>query len=446
MYYNFSDYFKVSKNVMRDQGVYDISIISDTPVFIDPFLLFVSKNHKYQNAHEGIMKYLLFLCKKIKTDESDISLKKKYFYFKEPKQNWFGFSEFGNSGRGLNKDFADKFYKNLKEHVDFIENEKFSHVEELIIFEEGFGKDSVSDFTTKLILPFLLSFTEQFAKKYVDSSFCKNVIVKKAYFDFDKECWCDKAYYLPIYKDDYVILTPTDIIVENDDFICREDLLRFINYSSVRIPDSRLRDHVNEYLSKMLDDRLSKEQKKKLTNDLLNENPEIIRYYSLEKERESDKAIIENEKFVEKIDEILDSNIHRVIQFFEDETRFYDCIGESRDEIIYRLNILDSCLQRFGDDLFYHNDKFIGKKYANVIINRLWKGNNQNQGNVEFRFTYNSPIEKTIKGFNSKKNILCYISMTEKDIDRFNKVMNKVDIKEAVIKHIILIKEDLDEK
>jgi len=441
MNYKFSNYFQISKDIMNEHGIYDIPIISDTPVFIDPFLLYISNKPEYQNAHEQIMKYLLFLCKKVKTSESDNSLKQKYFYFKEPKQNWFGFSEYGNSGRGLNKDFADKFYEHLKKHLSYIENAKFSHFEELIIFEEGFGKDSVSDFTTKLILPFLLDLTERFAKDNIDPSLCKRFLVRKAYFDYDKEEWCDKEYYLPSYKNDFIILTPKDIIVENDDFLSRNDLLRFVNYSSVRIPDSRLRDHVNEYLSKMLDDRLSKEQKKELTNVLLDEHPEIISYYTSEREKESDKAVAENEKFIDKLNAILDDNVQDVIRFLEDETKFYNIGNYDKETVFKRLDIFDSCLQRFGEQLFYYKSKFVGKKYASVIVNRLWKGNTTEKTNVDFRFTYNSPIEETLKKFDYSKKILCYISISNTDVDRFDKVYNKLNLAQKPIKHILLLKE-----
>lgn len=446
MNYKFSDYFKISKDVMDKKGIYDISIVSDTPVFIDPFLLYVSNKPEYQNAHEQIMKYLLFLCKKVKTNENDRSLKQKYFYFKEPKQNWFGFSEYGNSGRGLNKDFADRFYINLKKHLSYIEDENFSHFEELIIFEEGFGKDSISDFTTKLILPFLLDLTEKFAKNYIDENLCNRFLIEKAYFDFEKEEWCDKEYYLPSYNNDFIILTPTDIIVENDDFLSRNDLLRFITYSSVRIPDSRLRDHVNEYLSKMLDDRLSKEEKKNLTDELLDEHPELISFYTSEREKESDEAIQENKKFISKLELILDGNVQGVISFLENETEFYNMDNKTKESVFTRLKILDSCLQRFGDQLFYVKGKFVGKKFASVIVNRLWKGSSSTKSNIDFRFTFNSPVEKTLSSFDYSKGTLCYISLSKSDIDRFDKAYNKLNLSNKPIKHISLIKEELSEK
>lgn len=446
MNYKFSDYFKISKDVMDEKGIYDISIVSDTPVFIDPFLLYVSNKPEYQNAHEQIMKYLLFLCKKIKTNENDRSLKQKYFYFKEPKQNWFGFSKYGNSGRGLNKDFADKFYINLKKHLSYIENENFSHFEELIIFEEGFGKDSISDFTTKLILPFLLDLTEKFAQNYIDETLCNRFLIEKAYFDFEKEEWCDKEYYLPSYNNDFIILTPTDIIVENDDFLSRNDLLRFITYSSVRIPDSRLRDHVNDYLSKMLDDRLSKEEKKNLTDELLDEHPEIISFYTSEREKESDEAIQENKKFISKLELILDENVQSIISFFENETEFYNMVNITKESVFARLEILDSCLQRFGDQLFYVKGKFVGKKFASVLVNRLWNGSSSTKSNVDFRFTFNSPVEKILSSFDYSKGTLCYISLSKSDIERFDKAYNKLNLSNKPIKHISLIKEEISEK
>ena len=330
--------------------------------------------------------------------------------------------------------------------MSYIEDENFSHFEELIIFEEGFGKDSVSDFTTKLILPFLLDLTEKFAKNYIDESLCNRFLIKKAYFDFEKEEWCDKEYYLPSYNNDFIILTPTDIIVENDDFLSRNDLLKFITYSSVRIPDSRLRDHVNEYLSKMLDDRLSKEEKKNLTDELLDEHPEIISFYTSEREKESDEAIQENKEFISKLELILDENVQSVISFLENETEFYNMDNATKESVFARLEILDYCLQRFGNQLFYVKGKFVGKKFASVLVNRLWKGSSSAKSNVDFRFTFNSPVEKTLSNFDYSKGTLCYISLSQSDIERFDKAYNKLNLSNKPLKHISLIKEEISEK
>ncbi|MFG7353445.1 hypothetical protein ACGMNB_21025, partial [Shewanella oncorhynchi] len=59
--YLFSDYFGVTKEKLDAYGAFNISLINDLPVFIDPFLLFGSEKDEYQNLHQEIIKYITFL-------------------------------------------------------------------------------------------------------------------------------------------------------------------------------------------------------------------------------------------------------------------------------------------------------------------------------------------------------------------------------------------------
>jgi hypothetical protein len=50
----FSDYFGVKRNTLARYGAFDISLVTDLPLFIDPFLLF-NESHAFQEyviAHE----------------------------------------------------------------------------------------------------------------------------------------------------------------------------------------------------------------------------------------------------------------------------------------------------------------------------------------------------------------------------------------------------------
>ena len=58
---HFSDYFELDTKVLNDYGAFNISLINDLPLFIDPFLLFNSKKPEYQALHSEIIKYLRFL-------------------------------------------------------------------------------------------------------------------------------------------------------------------------------------------------------------------------------------------------------------------------------------------------------------------------------------------------------------------------------------------------
>ena len=57
----FSDFFEVSPETIDEYGAFNISLVSDIPLFIDPFLLFNSKKKNYQELHSEIIEYLKFI-------------------------------------------------------------------------------------------------------------------------------------------------------------------------------------------------------------------------------------------------------------------------------------------------------------------------------------------------------------------------------------------------
>ena len=57
----FSQVFDVSKDDLKKYGAIDISLVCDTPFFIDPMLIFNSSKPEYQSLHTEIIKYFHFL-------------------------------------------------------------------------------------------------------------------------------------------------------------------------------------------------------------------------------------------------------------------------------------------------------------------------------------------------------------------------------------------------
>ena len=95
----FSDFFETAPDKLENYGAFNISLINDLPLFIDPFLLFGSSKPEYQNEHNKILKYLSFLKEKAENGLNNSSTIQAWYVFKEVKQNWFGYSKVGNSGR-----------------------------------------------------------------------------------------------------------------------------------------------------------------------------------------------------------------------------------------------------------------------------------------------------------------------------------------------------------
>jgi hypothetical protein len=169
----FSEVFGIEGRVLEEYGAFDISLVNDLPLFIDPFLLFNSTKPEYQALHASIIRYLRFLRDKSVAGLVTPGLLEAWFMFGETKQNWLGFSLIGNSGRGLGPQFARSLNRNLNAVFSSFGSEqitKGSHLEKLTLIEDGVGKDNISDFTTTLIKDYLLRYTEQFAQAHLQPS------------------------------------------------------------------------------------------------------------------------------------------------------------------------------------------------------------------------------------------------------------------------------------
>lgn len=62
----FSDIFDVNPKIIENYGAFNISLISDLPMFIDPFLIFANnQKYVYKKLHNQILEYLSFFKKEI---------------------------------------------------------------------------------------------------------------------------------------------------------------------------------------------------------------------------------------------------------------------------------------------------------------------------------------------------------------------------------------------
>jgi hypothetical protein len=64
----FSQRFDVEPELLVEHGAFNISVASDLPLFVDPFLLFNSEKDDYQELHREILRYLGFLRDKALPD------------------------------------------------------------------------------------------------------------------------------------------------------------------------------------------------------------------------------------------------------------------------------------------------------------------------------------------------------------------------------------------
>jgi len=366
----FSDYFKIKPEVLEKYGAFNISLVSDLPLFIDPFLLFNSKKTEYQELHSQIIEYLKFLKQKSTTGEISKGALESWYKFSEVEQNWLGFSKGGNKGSGLGMDFASALNGNLhKIFKKFGEEEitKGSHLEKLCLIKEGVGKDSISDFATNLIKEFLLNYTEEFAKKHINNSLTHTFRVQRVKFNTETETWEEKEFVLPKFKDDYVLLTPKELLTKDDTWINKTDLIEDFDRIPNAISNEQLRFQVNNYLQSKLTNEPDKEPTKKEKGAAifatLQKFPELIDFFIKYKEENGDLAeSISNQKIIFS-EQVYITNVQNFVKGLKKTGFYVSPPTTSFEEARKKIEILKKFVEnKDGYRLFYD-------KEGNVITN-----------------------------------------------------------------------------
>ncbi len=396
----FSDFFGVSPKILDKYGAFNISLINDLPLFVDPFLLFNSKKPEYQELHNKIIGYLQFLRDKSIDINLDKGLLHSWYLFPEIKENWLGFSKVGNSGAGLREDFALALHKNLHHIFADFGAEKVTrggHLEKLCLIKRGVGRDKISDFTTNLIKEFLLNFTQEFTIRNIAKGLRKRIAVNKVRFNFKTETWENGLFDLPYCSGDYVILTPKDILTKDELWINKDDLYNDFERIPLAIPNEQLRSQINNYFRSVLPRRPKAQDYKNAVSMVIGQYPEVLDYYIRYKEINGDKAInISTEKVMIAEQQYI-QQIKQLSDILRSQSSFYESPGRTYQEAMARIQFLKDVIEnKDGYRYFYIKGEPIERESDLQIMYRLtWFASefdvnrevNNGRGPVDFKIS-----------------------------------------------------------
>ena len=481
----FTDFFNVGEQTLDSYGALNISLINDLPLFIDPFLLFSSKDEKYIELHEDILKYLTFLKTKSERGNITPAQRKSWYKFSEVKQNWLGYSVTGNGGSGLGEKFALAMSENMHNVYSDLNNETVTnstHIEKVCLFELGVGSDNISDFTCNLIKSFLLEYSQNFANRFLDKSQTKVINVNKVYFDYELEKWMSKRFNLPFHNDDFVILSPIDLLSKDDNWINIHDLRgKFVHICNT-IPNDQLRSEIDSYFKSKLPapiitgkgkNQLKTPNQKEIfeaVDKTISEFPDILNYYIKIKEQNKEGAKeISKEKVLDVI-QVFKENVTQLISQLIQQTDFYKIEPESSyTESLKRVMFMKDVIEnKDGYRLFYHKGIPLKRESDIQVIYRLtWfsspydvnrevnngrgpvdfavsKGS-KNKTLIEFKLATNSKLKMNLrnqveiyeKANNSIKSIKVILYFDNPELIRVNKILDELNL--AKEDNIILI-------
>lgn len=468
----FSDYFDVSTDVLEAYGAFNISLINDLPVFVDPFLLFNSKKPEYQSLHKKIIEYITFLREMSESGRISRGLLAHWFLFPEVKQNWLGYSKVGNDGAGLGSKFALALNENLSTIFrDFGAEQitKSSHLEKLCLIKDGVGKDNISDFTTNLIKSFLCEYTQEFAVKHLNENRMKIVNVAHSEFDYHTRSWRSNKYRLPYIDGDYVLLTPKDILTKDEAWINKYDIIGDFDEIVASIPNLELRSQINDYLLRSI----PKDPKQREINEAiartLRKFPELIDRYIRYKEDNGHKAVALSNQKIEEIETIFIKQVTSLIEGLRDDGHFYLSNGDTHDEAYNRVLYLKKVIENNdGYRIFYINGQPVKREADLQLMFRLtWYATNDdvnaevNNGRgpvdykisrgskdstlVEFKLASNSKLKQNLEkqvdiykaANDTNKSIKVILYFSENELMKVHKIIKDLDLKEG--KELVLI-------
>ncbi len=416
----FSDYFKVSSVSIKKYGAFNVSLVTDLPLFIDPFLLFNSTKPKYQKLHDNIIAYLKFLRDKSTSGKIDRGLLNAWFAFPEVKQTWLGFTESGNSGSGLGPQFASALNDSLHRLFGDFGKERLtkgSHLEKLCLIKDRVGKDNISDFTTNLIKGFLCEYTQAYAKKHIDPSRRETISIPKARFNYSTETWEPLQYDLPWTGHDYVLLTPTNILTKDDTWINKTDFIEDFDRLPSAVPNHQLRAQIDNYFRKVLpkhrDKPATREEEKAAAVETILKFPELIDIYIRYKEDHGEEAESISSEKVAYSSQLYVEQFKQLRKQLASQTTFYSLKGDTYAEAHARVAFLKDVIEnKGGHRIFYVDGEPVEREVDLHVLYRLtWfqslsdvtREANDGRGPVDFKISRGNK-DKTLIEFKLAKN------------------------------------------
>lgn len=455
--------------MLEEYGAFDVSVVTDLPLFIDPFLLFHSDKPEYQALHQEIIRYLRFL--RDKADPSlDPAVIKNLYSFREVKQNWLGFTVMGNSGSGLGPDFAKALHGALSTIFSDFGDEGITrspHLEKLALIGKGVGRDSISDFTTNLIKGYLLEYTQEFARTHLKPEDCDTFPVPRAVFNYETETWQTKRYYLPKLNDDFVILTPFDMLTCDDTWINHSDMVKSFPRLPEAVEDEVARGQINMYFASQLGDNPSAKDRAAAAQSTIRRYPELIDHYIRQQEDEGEQAEGISAEKRQDIRDALVLGVQRAIPDIQQRSNFYDLPAGSYQEALIRAKAFkdyvenndgyrvinrkgepfsrETEVQLFFGLIWYDTEYDVNREVNNgrgPVDFKVSKGS-ADKSLIEFKLASNTSLERNLqnqveiyeKANGTRQSVKVIVCYTQQDQDKVARVLKSLGLEdeEAIV-------------
>jgi hypothetical protein len=216
------------------------------------------------------------------------------------------------------------------------------------------------------------------------------------------------SYDLPWHQDDYVLLTPKDLLTKDDTWINKKDLIEDFERIPDAIPNGELRAQINNYFRKQLarHKEPSRKDVREASLATVLEYPEVIDYYIRRKEKTGDRAQSISAAKVADSQTLYVAHASNLRARLA-KTAFYTLPIDVHEEARKRVEFLKDVIEnKGGHRLFYVNGEPIQREADLQIMYRLtWyetsvdvtREANDGRGPVDFKVSYGARSKSLVE-------------------------------------------------
>ncbi|MEU4557463.1 hypothetical protein AB0F72_03690 [Actinoplanes sp. NPDC023936] len=194
----FSEVFGVQRTTADDW--FDPLLSADTPLCVDPFLIYPDAAVPWFGAHDHILDFfqMVFdLVDESKGDVRSLAWKKaqRLLMFPEPAEFCLGLARNSPNGSGAGRGLQVGMLEGVKTALG-LGFDNVPHIEMLALFQGGMGLDRISDAVCNVAKSYFIRYTQQVARRHGIPM--RSVRVRNASWDTADAMWRDEEVELPL--------------------------------------------------------------------------------------------------------------------------------------------------------------------------------------------------------------------------------------------------------
>src|SRR5208282_2623874 len=209
-------------------------------------------------------------------------------------------------------------------------------------------------------------------KKFIHRRLKRRFMVERVRFNYHTESWQSKSFVLPVHGNNYVLLTPRNLLTKDDTWISRNELMSSFDALRESLPNDQLRALVNNYLRKVLPKRPGSKERLEAAAKVIYEFPQIIDAFIRDREDNGGQAQSVSSGKVRTSETLYQKQFGRLVGLLQEKSGFYGISGSTYKDALERVHFLKDVIEnKGGHRIFYLGGKILERESDAQILYRL---------------------------------------------------------------------------